>query len=670
MARSFSFKRNKKEVYRDNESKPDAGYLLESDQNATSNGYQMYNFLNGIRTVDSNYINNDLLIDKMCQDSVISAALDIWTEDALQKDPLTGEIFNVEVDSDDDDPVAKKLSEGLAKRLNKLLKVDLEANKYLATWCKRVLKYGNCYLKLDFADKLVDEKLKLKESTSSKDIFTKIATKTITMLSESTDNFKTTTKFLPFDNLEKMMNKTGKLNSTYSVNLEKMMEDIDINSSLRKDTKGNPQYYLKEEFLETNKEPEKTVFGRWYTEILGHGTNLYELSSKQMVVAYIDRDAPNQFIKPDNIINFANNTGKHRVLFEVGDIYEDTDKKEYYQLERGESFIENAMVAWQVLSALEDILLLTRMTRSILYRIFSVQVGNKGNKETAQILDRLKNRLKMEETVDIRSRIYSSTLTQVPLADSIFIPMHGDTGAIDVKTVGGDVNLKDAIDLDYFRDKLHSALRIPAPYLSYTETLPGGIGDSSLTRMDIRYSRTITRIQTILAEGLKDICIRYLELTIGERALAELPNFKIKFTSVNSAEDASRADLQKTFMETFQQVITGLQNLGIDLASNPEGYKNTRNILLNQYFGSTLTQAIKEDELAMNVSAPTEMADDKGNGSSPENGPVPDSDFGGGPAFGANVPDDLGDEDTENDENTGDEDNTDTDNDTTTNELS
>ena len=641
-------------------SKMDAGYLLESDQSVTSNGHMMYNFLNGIRTVDSNYVNNDLLIDKMCQDSVIAAALDIWTEDALQKDPLTGEIFNVEVDTDNDDPVSKKLSEGLAKRLNNLLKKDLNANKYLATWCKRVLKYGNCYLKLDFADKLTDEQLKLKESVNSKNRFTSIAVQTKNILEDENNK--------PFDNRTKMLDrKTGKLKSSYNVNLESMMESIDNDKILQKDNNGKARLYLKEEVLE-RPEQEKTVAGRWYTEILGHGTNLYELSSKQKVVAYIDRDATNQFIKPENIINFANNTGKHRVLFEVGDIQEDAEKKEYYQLERGEGFIENAMVAWQVLSALEDILLLTRMTRSILYRIFQVQVGNKGNKETAQILDRLKNRLKMEETVDIRSRIYSSTLTQVPLADSIFIPMHGDTGAIKVETVGGDVNLKDAIDLDYFRDKLHSALRIPAPYLSYTETLPGGIGDSSLTRMDIRYSRTITRIQSILAEGLRDICIRYLELTIGEKALAELPDFKIKFTSINSAEDASRAELQKTFMETLQQTLSGLKELGVDLATNPEGYKKTRDILLNQYFGSTLMQAIKEDETMMSVAAPQELADDKGNGSSPDSGPVPDSDFGGGPDFGVDA--DLGDEDTDTSDLDVDANDLDTDTTNTTNELS
>ena len=632
MARRDKIKKSKKDILDENKTNYiDAGYVLEeSDQSATTNGHQAYNFLNGIRSIDANYINNDLLVDKMCADSVISAALDIWTEDALQKDPLTGEIFTVEVEEVENDSVAKKLSDGLSKRLNSLLKKDLNANKYLAAWTKRILKYGNCYLKLDFADKLVDEKLKLKESVDSKNTFTKIANKTFKMLSKD-PNLK---ENYSFDSVHKMYDfNSGSLKEDYIVDIEKMLSETyvlpDNYSNELRESIGLKA--LKEDVLTPNEEKEQTVRGRWYTEILGHGTNIYELSSKQKVVAYIDRDAPNKFIKPDNIINFCNNTGKHRVSFEVGDIYEDATKKEYYQLERGESFIENAMVAWQVLSALEDILLLTRMTRSILYRIFSVQVGNKGNKETAQILDRLKNRLKMEETVDIRSRIYSSTLTQVPLADSIFIPMHGETGAIDVKVVGGDVNLKDAIDLDYFRDKLHSALRIPAPYLSYTESLPGGIGDSSLTRMDIRYSRTIARIQSILAEGLRDICIRYLILTIGEKAFDELPAFKIKFTSINSAEDASRAELQQTFMKTLGDCVNGLAALGIDLKANPEAYTKTRDILLNQYFGSTITQAIKSDETMMSVSSPEELATDK---SSPNDGPVPDIE---GPDVNVNV---------------------------------
>ena len=47
----------------------------------------------GISRIDSNYINNDKLIDRMCQDSIIASAIDMWTEDALQKDPYTKTMF-------------------------------------------------------------------------------------------------------------------------------------------------------------------------------------------------------------------------------------------------------------------------------------------------------------------------------------------------------------------------------------------------------------------------------------------------------------------------------------------------------------------------------------------------------------------------------------------------
>ena len=183
----------------------------------------------------------------------------------------------------------------------------------------------------------------------------------------------------------------------------------------------------------------------------------------------MDRDNLTKFIKPNRIINFINNTGKHRVQFEIGSQLDQPTKKKYYQLERGESFLENSMVAWQVLSALEDILLLTRMTRSILYRIFSVEVGTKGNKETYQLLENLKNKIKMDETVDVRSKVYNASLSQVPLGDSIFIPTRNGIGVIDVKTVGGDINMTDAVDLDYFKDKLFAGLRIPKAYFGFGE---------------------------------------------------------------------------------------------------------------------------------------------------------------------------------------------------------
>ena len=556
---------------------------------ATSGGINLYNFIQGIRQLDSNYSNNINLIERMTQDSIISSAIDMWTEDSLQRDPQTKEIFNVEVDSPKD-KAEIELSKGLAKELNEFLKGSLRMDSNLVPIIKNILIYGSCPIKLDFADELSDDKLELKESNS--EIYSNISGKLDSLFESGSDP----------------SNKIDRLNETeFEVDWENYSNDVvDIEqnkSFLMLHESFDKKSMLKEEQLSSLKSMMK---GRWYTEIFGNGMDIYELTSKQKVIAYLDRNNTNKFIRPDRVVFFSNKTGKHKITFELGDKDKTFENKKYFQLERGESFLENSMVAWQVLSALEDILLLTRMTRSILYRIFSVEVGNKGNTETKDLLNKLKNKIKMDETVDIRSKIYNSSLTQVPLGDSIFIPTRNGVGVIKVDTVGGDVNLKDAIDLDYFKDKLFAGLRIPAPFLGFTESLPGGIGDTSLTRMDIRYSRTITRIQTILAEGLKDLCLLYLRLTRTEKAFDSLPNFKVVFTSINSAEDISRADLKKTQMDILGQVLESLSNLGVDIAGNSEGYENTRQMLIKEYFGSTILESILKDEEAMPTQAPTE----------------------------------------------------------------
>lgn len=551
----------------------------------------------------------------MKEDSIIASAINMWTEDALQRDPQTKEIFHVELNTPDD-YVETELSKGLSIELDRFLKEDLRMEKQLTPILKRILTYGNCPIKLDFSDELSDEKLELKESEKS--TFQEISNKVTEIYGYDENN-----------NLSKSIDDKSRLNeSCFKVDWEKYGEDyISSDHAIFKQLRENTDIYFnkykklnessyKDINIKKNKakkliedqllDTKQMLKGRWYTEIIGHGTNIYELTSKQKLIAYMDRDYPDKFINPKRIVNFSNNTGKHSVTFEIGDRNVSLSKKQYYRLERGESFIEDSMTAWQVLAALEDILLLTRMTRSILYRIFSVEVGNKGNTETNNLLHRLKNKIKMDETVDVRSKIYNSSLKQVPLGDSIFIPTRNGIGVIDVKTVGGDVNLKDAIDLDYFKDKVFAGLRIPAPFLGFTESLPGGIGDTSLTRMDIRYSRTITRIQSILSEGLKDLCLLYLKFTRTKQALEELPDFKIVFTSINSAEDVSRADFKQKQMDTLKNVLSSLKELGIDIAANSEGYEQTRQQLIKEYFGSVLLDKILKDEAAMPVTGPTE----------------------------------------------------------------
>lgn len=587
------FSRNKKQVQTQAPKQGyDADYLKEYAQ---SNGVDMSTFVQGLHKIDSNYINNDMLIDRMCEDSIISSAISMWIEDSLQRDPYTKDIFNVELDVPKD-WVENELSKGLTDELNNFLKKDLNMEKYLPAIAYRIIKYGQCPLKLDFADLLDDAQLELKES--HKQDFAQISVKLDSM-------FGDIKKDKAIDSFERRL--TEDISENYQVDNEALCENsynIPIHAlsekGILKEASQIKAKNLKEDELKSIK---RMIKGRWYTELIGHGTNIYELTSKQKLIAYLDRDNINKFIKPDRIVNFINNTGKHRVQFEIGGQLDQPTQKKYYQLERGESFLENSMVAWQVLSALEDILLLTRMTRSLLYRIFSVEVGNKGNKEVYQLLENLKNKIKMDETVDVRSKIYNSSLAQVPLGDSIFIPTRNGVGVIDVKTVGGDVNLRDAIDLDYFKDKLFAGLRIPKAYFGFGEDT-SGMMNNSLTQMDVRYCRTIVRIQSILSVGLKDLCNLYLDLTRTKKARPEIPDFKIVFTSPTSAEDQARNESKMNLMDTLQKTIDGFAKLGITFESDL--YPETRDQIIKEFFGSRILDLIKQDEKIQPATKPTE----------------------------------------------------------------
>lgn len=571
---------------------------LKESQNNVQNyeigGLEAYNFVRGLRLIASDTYNNDYLLDRMMDDSIISAAIDMYIDDALQVDPQKKEIFWVEVDNTDD-KLEEKLASGLASELNRFLKSDLRMDQELRNIARRFIQYGSCVCRLDFIDKLEDDRLTLiNKNKPTFEEFDKTTQDAATKLVEAvTELFENTVS----DNATEALTDLKQDTCTnyedihFSETKAKILECVKERADKKLLKESTTNGVLKEDILR-DENIRRLIKGRWSAEVIGQGTNIWELRAKGKTLAYMDVKRPNFLLDPVNLVSFSNNTGKYQVNFEVGPYNDDLASKQYYTLRRGESYLDNARTAWQVLSALEDILMLTRMTRSVLYRIFSVEVGSKGDTETARILNQLKNRIKFEETINVKEKVYNSDLRQVPLGDSIFIPTRNGIGNIDIKTVGGDVNLHDAIDLDYFKDKLFAALRIPKAFLGFSDEGTGGMINTSLTRMDIRYARTIRGIQSILAEGLKDLCLTYLRLTRPESTLEELPDFKIVFTSINTEEDAQRNESKKVQIETLDKILETFENLGVSVPDVTE----LRDELIKEYIGSNYLEIIKEAE--------------------------------------------------------------------------
>ena len=317
----------------------DFNFLSESaysDMMSSIKGVPLYNFISALRNVNDSEFFFGYTYDRMMDDAIISSAIDLYVDDATQIDPNKQRMVWAELDLPDNYK-EEELSKGLITEINNFLD-EIKIQKNLPQIARMIMVHGDAPIKLSFVDKLEDDRLQVHKLNENIDI------------KGLTDTFNTNNIISDSESKIDLSNKP------------KLLEDC-INSLKSKDRILNKynKKYLKESIM--LKEADSLITykdvmqGRWYIETLGNGTNLFALESKGKLIALIDKDN-NSLIDKDNIALFINPKAT-RVTFEVGGQMESINKKEYYVVSKGDSFLKNARIAWQVLAALEDILLLT-----------------------------------------------------------------------------------------------------------------------------------------------------------------------------------------------------------------------------------------------------------------------------------------------------------------------
>ena len=292
-------------------------------------------------------------------------------------------------------------------------------------------------------------------------------------------------------------------------------------------------------------------------------------------------------LNPRNITTFVNTRGGVKTL-SIKDNPDDIVSS-VYEIPLGQSFIENAVTPWSMMNTTEDCTLLALMTRSAIYRLFQIDVGALSTKETEKFIVEFKKRITSRETIDVRGQHYSSAQTQVPLGDSIIVPTRNGVGTVNVQAIGGDLDIKTETPLDYFREQLLASLGVPKALVYGDES--GALINTSATRSDIRYLRTIQQFTSILSEGIEGILKDYLS-SLG----VNLSNIilKVKFSQINSEEALQRIEYEQTKQEALDRAITSLSNLGITFEDGK--YINTRDELIKRFMDQALLEIIKKDE--------------------------------------------------------------------------
>ena len=220
------------------------------------------------------------------------------------------------------------------------------------------------------------------------------------------------------------------------------------------------------------------------------------------------------------------------------------------KLPYGTSMLEKARRIWKQLVLSEDAMLIYRTSRAPERRVFKVFVGNMDDKDVEPYVQRVANKFKRDQVVDRKTGNVDLRFNQMAVDQDYFIPVRDTAQASPIETLPGATNLSEIADIEYIQKKLVTALRIPKAYLGFEEPVGDG---KNLSLLDIRFARTINRIQKSAIAEMNKIAIIHLFLMGFED---ELSNFTLQLTNPSKQADLLMIDVWKEKVTLYKDMVT------------------------------------------------------------------------------------------------------------------
>lgn len=438
------------------------------------------------------------MIDVMAQDATISAVLDIYAADACEPNDQ-GQVVWVTAE---DEKVGKEV-----EHLLDAMRIDKNA----FGWVYSLIKYGDLYLRL------------YRESEYDDPIFD---TKKIDAREQLNEN---------------VIVKAYSKNDRYAEYMEMNKNPAEVFELTRF---GKTVGYIKTHLIKAN--PDDTI-GSAFSQF----NYMYNFDLND-----VDIFAATEFVHACLEDNSGRTTEEVTITSGNGD----DEVSSTYSVRRGQSLLYDAFKTWRELTLLEDAVLLNRITKSALVRIVSVNVGDMEKSDVRTLLQRIKQMIETKAAINVGKSITDYTNPSA-VENTIYVPIHGETGTISTQNLGGDVNVGDLVDLDYWKNKLTGSLSIPKQYLGDTDDSTGFNGGTSLSLISSRYAKTVKRIQNAFIQAITDA----INLMLYDRGLTNYINkFTIKMQAPTTQEEKDRKENLSNTVNTIQNIM-GL----LDLVEDP-----------------------------------------------------------------------------------------------------
>ena len=465
-------------------------------------------------------------LDYMAEDTTLSAVLETYCEDATETNDQGRIVW-----AESDDANAAKFVEYLLNALS--------VDKNIYSWTHCLVHYGDVYLRL------------YRESEYDNLLFTKPDEET---------------------KPRKALN-----------------EDVQINAYSKND---NYVHYVE---MERNPAQlfELTRFGKTAayvkTDVIPTSSRIDTLGiSNTFLNKYSFNKNDVNLFEPTEFVHGSLDVGTDRYVEEVQLFLDDNNSQSYtYQVKTGQSLLLDSYKTWRQLMLLENSVLLNRVTQSSIVRVIGVEVGDMPKEAVQPHLMNIKQLIEQKAALDVGNAM-SEYSNPGPIVNNIYIPTRNGQGVITTQQIGGDVNVGELVDLDYYNDKLFGGLRVPKQYFGKTDDAAGFSGGQSLSIISSRYAKMIKRIQNVMCQVITDMINLILIDTNNE---AYINKFRIRMLAPTTQEEVDRRDNLSNRVGLVNDIMTSLS----DIESVPTKLKILKSLLANTITDSEVIDLLQEE---------------------------------------------------------------------------
>jgi hypothetical protein len=270
----------------------------------------------------------------------------------------------------------------------------------------------------------------------------------------------------------------------------------------------------------------------------------------------VDKDDPTKVtftIDPDGLAssmdpNYIPNSNKSVINLDNYEVAHFRLIADTNYLPYGRSYIEPARKIYKQMTLMEDAMLIHRIMRAPEKRMFYINVGAIPPNEVEQFMQKTINSIKKTPYVDPQTGDYNLKFNMMNMMEDFYLPVRGGDTSTKIETTKG-LEYDGIKDVEYLRDKMFAALKVPKAYFGFEKDLTG---KATLAAEDIRFARTVERIQRIVESELTKIALVHL-YSQGFRG-ESLTNFEIKLSTASIIFEQEKVALLKEKIDLARQM--------------------------------------------------------------------------------------------------------------------